>query len=587
MERVEDVLVEIAATSVADARLRGWINHGDERVPLALIIGPLAPWLAQHEGWSLHLYARAMRDAERDGVCWSPLLDQMAVAGIWPTGKGRVVLGGKVSVVTPLSVPQVLEPLRLWLREQTDGAVLAPLAAFHASPVRALVRSRLAVLPAVASFTGEYPSQRAEAIPAEQRVTTATASFEVPSAATVTLQTAETAKTPVANTIAAATTAHPLAQAQAEAQAQAQPSAGAPLQAPAPSATSTDVSLAAAPSVVAASGTNPAQAGASSLATPGIAAPATPAPATSAPATAAPVIIVAPAIGAPGFSPHAPSAPAVPMVGTPAVPAPQVATSVATAPSIAANGEPVVTGPPVVDVSLAVAGTPAPDAVSTLTLHPTSAADHAGFPPSGDRTAAATAMPVVERRYTAEQVAGLLNLAAQATGRGDETQVRPEVRRAIDLLIEYRALGSDNLYSLYSACRKVRSWVVRIVSHVSATIELWRAALRDNNWLEVREAIVASTVARRDSVIRLILSRCGSSDVLCALCRDGDLPDVSQIARRVLRVDPRGLLDALHLAAATTGLRLAATDLMPLVQHEEADVRQRAVSLLQLMVRTA
>jgi hypothetical protein len=193
--------------------------------------------------------------------------------------------------------------------------------------------------------------------------------------------------------------------------------------------------------------------------------------------------------------------------------------------------------------------------------------------------------PVDDRRYTPEQVSALLTVAAGATGRTDEAQVQPETRRAINTLIEYRALASEKLYSLYSACRLVKTWVVRIVAHVSATIELWRAALRDNNWIEVREAIVRSTAARRDSVIRLILSRSGSPDVLCALCLDGDMADVPQIARRVRGVNPLGLLEALTVAARTTGLRLTAMDLSPLVHHDNPEVRQRTLGLLHLMVR--
>ena len=207
--------------------------------------------------------------------------------------------------------------------------------------------------------------------------------------------------------------------------------------------------------------------------------------------------------------------------------------------------------------------------------------------PATPTQAQAQARPAAEPHYAPAQVAGLLNVAAQATGRSDESEVRPEIRKAVNALIEYRALGSAHLYSLYSACRMVKAWVVRIVAHASATIELWRAALRDNNWIEVRESIVKSSVARRDSVIRLILSRCGSIDVLCALCLDGDLPDVPQIARRVARVHPHGLLDTLLEAARTTGLRMESSDLVPLVRHADADVRRRSVDLLQLMVHPA
>ncbi len=507
-ERVEDTMHDAGSATDADSRLRGWINHHDERVPLALIDGALAEWIARQEGWTLHLYARAMRDAERDGVCWTPLLDRMAVAGVWPTQKGRVVFGGKVSVVHPLPVAQVLEPLRLWLREQTDGAALAPMAVFKAATVRALLQSRLAVLPAVAAFTGEYPLPRGDALATEQR----------PPAADAAVSADVTAR---AESSARAT--GPMADVRADEARDAR--------SPAP---------------------------ASTLAAPATASTPTASTATASTATVAAQAAIAPAV------------------------APSSLTPQGAAPSMTA--------------AAAVMSSPAPAAVSSPP--PT-----AGFGPHGVATAAAVpprdhaapapkptpshAVPVVEPQYTSEQVTGLMSIASQATGRTEEAQVRPEIRRAINTLIEYRALPSEKLYNLYSACRLVKTWVVRIVGHVSATIELWRAALRDNNWIEVREAIMKSATARRDSVIRLILSRSGSSDVLCSLCLDGDMPDVPQIARRVRAVNPRGLLDALLVAARTTGLRLTAMDLSPLVHHDDPDVRKQAMSLLHLLVRPA
>ena len=62
-ERVEETMEFARSATEADARLRGWINHHDERVPMALVSGSLREFLARHENWALHLYARAMRDA--------------------------------------------------------------------------------------------------------------------------------------------------------------------------------------------------------------------------------------------------------------------------------------------------------------------------------------------------------------------------------------------------------------------------------------------------------------------------------------------------------------------------------------------
>ena len=41
-------------------------------------------------------------------------LDALSAAGIWPSGKGRVVLGGKISIVNPQTAQALIEPLRLW-----------------------------------------------------------------------------------------------------------------------------------------------------------------------------------------------------------------------------------------------------------------------------------------------------------------------------------------------------------------------------------------------------------------------------------------------------------------------------------------
>lgn len=540
-ERVDETIELARTVTAADARLRGWINHHDERVPLALIGGALAPWLARTESWSLHLYARAMRDAERDGVCWTPLLDRLAESGIWPTQKGRVVLGGKVSVVHPAPVMQVIEPLRLWLREQTDGAALAPLAAFRASPVRALIQSRLAVLPAVASFTGEYPSPHPELAPAETRVTVdahvnaATVRGDAPG-----VRAAEPA------------VAHPAARVPTDV----------PATAPAPASAAAGHVAA---SVLAAQT-------AQAQAVPVRSAPAQPATSQARVSTAQ------------AATPQA----ATPQAATAQVATPQAATAQAATAAGATASAPAT-------ATASASGTPAPAPLAPPAV-PAPSQPPGGFGPHGVvhqaatawmHAAASPAVPVVENLYTPTQVSGLMTVAEQATGRTDEAQVRPEIRKAINTLIEYRALPSEKLYSLYSACRLVKTWVVRIVAHVSATIELWRAALRDNNWIEVRESIVRSATARRDSVIRLILSRCGSPDVLCALCLDGDMPDVSQIARRVRSVNPRGLLEALTIAVRTTGLRLTAMDLSPLVHHEDPEVRQQALALLHLMVRPA
>ncbi len=510
-ERVDDTMQAARAALEADARLRAWINHPDERVPLALLDGALAPWLARHENWSLHLYARAMRDAARDDVCWTPLLDRMAVTGIWPAAKGRVVLGGKVAVVDPLPVTQVIEPMRRWLREQTDGSAFVPLAAFQATPVRALIQSRLAVLPAVASFTGEFPSPRPETVPAEQRVKSTGVGELVAAAPDAAVATASAAA--VAKLAAMPVAALPVTAAKP---------AGATLAVP--------VAMTAQPVVPA----TPPSAG-QHVST-------TQAPTAQAATTQA---ATAQAAIPPAAVPHA----AVPQAAVPPGAVPQAAAPI---PAIGPHG---------------VANTAATDWINAQ--------------PAPD------VAPVEERTYSPEQVSGLISIASQATGRTDETQVRPEIRRAINTLIDYRALPSEKLYTLYSACRLVKTWVVRIVAHVSATIELWRAALRDNNWIEVREAIVKSATARRDSVIRLILSRSGSSDVLCALCLDGDMLDVPHIARRVRTVDPRQLLQSLTVAAKTTGLRMTAMDLSPLVHHDDPDVRQQALSLLHLMVRPA
>ncbi|MBX9927966.1 MAG: hypothetical protein K2X99_03555, partial [Gemmatimonadaceae bacterium] len=360
--------------------------HPDERVPLALLQGAWSSRLATEDGWALHLYARAVRDADAEGTAWTPLLDRMAAAGVWPKQRGRVFLSGRLQIVEPRSVEQHLEPVRTWARTQTDPEALAELDGFDTPALKAKVTSRRAALQAV---TQEF-------------------------------------------------------------------------RAPAPAATSAPVSAS-----------------------------------------------------------DADSAP------------------IADESAVAARTSDPITGP---------------------TLAP-------------------------EVRLTDAQVEGLLRFSQGANGKTELDQVRPEVRRAIDVLIAYERLPSEALGQLYQSCRRIKEWVIRIVAHGAATIELWRNALRDNNWLEVRLAVAKSRLARGDAVIRRMLSRSTSADVICALCRDGDQSDLGSLVRRVVRVDPQGVLSALRDAAAEALVRLTPADLLPLLQHEDAAIRDGAIALLPRLAR--
>jgi hypothetical protein len=484
-DAVARALELIGRVRADDPRLRGWIQHTDERVPLALLGDQLAPWLATSPEHALLFYWRAVRDAEREQALWTPLLDRLAAAGVWPTEGGAIVVAGQTHLVAPRTVDEFLAPLAAWCERSADADAFDALdAAFHAPQVRALVASARMVAPECAPDGGapeagapDFGAPECGALEPEPAVVSAT----VP--------------TPIASALA---------------------------------------HVAAVPGSVDAATNH-----------------ATPAPDS-------------------GCAPDAVSAAfaALQVVAPAAAPARPVASE--TTVSIEATREPHADAPP------RRAGSrddvPSPEEVE----------DYRALV-----TDAIASLVARGGSWTPGDVSVLLDVADLAAGCTDERAVPPDARAAVEALLNYRQLATDALNRLYGACRRIKAWVVRIVSHASATIELWRNALRDNNWLDVREAICANRLARRDAVIRRILSRSSSTKVLSALCLDGDADDIAQLIRRLAPQDPWALLRALTEAVRTTGLRLAAGDLSPLLGSNDQSLQGETLRLLQMMVRPA
>lgn len=73
------------AKSAVWDRLLSWALHPDERVAIALLKNPEQPWSRRNSTkLGIHVYARAMREANEEGRVWTPLLDALAVSGLWP-----------------------------------------------------------------------------------------------------------------------------------------------------------------------------------------------------------------------------------------------------------------------------------------------------------------------------------------------------------------------------------------------------------------------------------------------------------------------------------------------------------------------
>jgi hypothetical protein len=138
-DAASQILPIIDQLTAPDVRVKAWMLHPDERVPIALVTGPAARWLADDPGLSALLYARGLADACRERVLWTPLLDRLATSPLWPRTVTTVRLGTLAHTVDPVRPSQILAPLRGWIEMQDSSDALLPLCSFRAGAMLALV----------------------------------------------------------------------------------------------------------------------------------------------------------------------------------------------------------------------------------------------------------------------------------------------------------------------------------------------------------------------------------------------------------------------------------------------------------------
>ncbi len=147
--RLADVLLTQLASGgavPADCDLRGWLMHPDERVPV-LLVREHGARLATDASLGLLAYARAARDASEDGLAWTPLLDALCDARLWPVAAGETRdADGATLTVSPATPAVHLESLVPWLETRSSAADIRPLLEFRATPVWATVAEHAACL---------------------------------------------------------------------------------------------------------------------------------------------------------------------------------------------------------------------------------------------------------------------------------------------------------------------------------------------------------------------------------------------------------------------------------------------------------
>lgn len=134
--------IEAAKPDVPDRMLlHRALHHLDERVPIAAIqhwrfsIPPEYKWA---------LYQRGHKTAKAERIIWHPLFDTLARYNAWPwpnfdTGADR-------NDVRTKSIHEYIEPLRHWLRQQTDPAQIEPLLEFRSYDIMCVVAQHAGVM---------------------------------------------------------------------------------------------------------------------------------------------------------------------------------------------------------------------------------------------------------------------------------------------------------------------------------------------------------------------------------------------------------------------------------------------------------
>lgn len=145
------------------------------------------------------------------------------------------------------------------------------------------------------------------------------------------------------------------------------------------------------------------------------------------------------------------------------------------------------------------------------------------------------------------------------------------------------AITADDLLALYPGVAD-NSWKTRrLIKHPRANMKVWREVATDSSFFKVREWLSQQAKARKDPVIRDVLSSSTSPDVMLKLLKEAQGDDFRYLFRRVGKEKPKAALRIVHDRGDKRLQLLNRHDLLPMLQSQDQQVRQQAMLALKNM----
>lgn len=132
------------------AQLRAYLEHPDERIPLALLSNPLRPWGERYSWYvSASLTARCIRDFEVHGFAWTPLVDVAEKASWASWGKlKRWAKYEKREMPSPMIVPfRLTQVIEQYVQTHDDPEFVIELASFRSWRIHEILRDHVSHIP--------------------------------------------------------------------------------------------------------------------------------------------------------------------------------------------------------------------------------------------------------------------------------------------------------------------------------------------------------------------------------------------------------------------------------------------------------
>lgn len=141
------------AQSANAARVHSWLTHPSESVQVGFIEtlrwGSFRPNGIREDQIKTLLYDRAIREANAEGLAWTPVLDALSEKS-WPPSQAFMVSSASRMDVGPLEPHEHpherINPLRRWLRAQTDPREIEKLLEFGYVAIHEMVALESPVL---------------------------------------------------------------------------------------------------------------------------------------------------------------------------------------------------------------------------------------------------------------------------------------------------------------------------------------------------------------------------------------------------------------------------------------------------------